>query len=132
MSNVVSLSAYRAPHSRAALDEGFSGRFSAGASGGFSDFSDDFPTDRLARAQDSLADASRALRDITACLDEVASRLGRADSAARVAGQRRVARALEQLHQCQADTAELTRLIESGDIDGCERLRASIQARAEG
>jgi hypothetical protein len=85
--------------------------------------------DRIARAQDSLQDASRALRDITVCLDAVAQRLGSRDDAAHERGQHRVVVALEKLHQCRADAAELTRLIEAGDIDGCLRLRESIQAR---
>lgn len=88
--------------------------------------------DHFGLAQDSLAQASTALQEIRGCLDEVARRLGSADPEVRDRGQRRVALALEKLRQCRADTAELTRLIEAGDIDGCERLRESIQARGEG
>lgn len=118
MSNVVSLCDYRARQAQTVAVE-------------------DVPWDaprgsRLARARDSLADASQALRGITDCLDEVARRLGRTDTDARERSQDRVRVALEKLRQCRVDTAELTKLIEAGDIDGCERLRASIQARREG
>lgn len=117
MSNVVSLCAYRAAQDRAVPQP-----------------IPEAPAadDRLAVAQDSLAQASHALHEIRGCLDEVARRLGRADPAVRDRGHQRVVHALEKLHQCRVDTAELTRLIEAGDIDGCERLRASIQARGEG
>src|SRR5262249_49895794 len=77
--------------------------------------------DRLARAQESLAQASVALHGITLCLDEVARRLGQPDEAARARTQNRIGVALERLHQARADAAELTRLIEAGDIAGCER-----------
>ncbi len=113
MSTVISLSDYRARHDRAPQD----------APPG---------TDRLARAQESLAQASQALHGLTACLDEVARRLGRPDEAMRERTQRRVGQALDKLHQARADAAELTRLIEAGDITGCEQLRDTIQARGEG
>src|SRR5258708_24561784 len=67
MSTVISLSDYRARHDRAPQD----------APPG---------TDRLARAQESLAQASQALHGLTACLDEVARRLGRPDEAMRERG----------------------------------------------
>jgi hypothetical protein len=113
MSNVVSLCAYRERRTRAARD------VPAGA-------------DALARAQDSLTRASQAMHGITACLDEMAKRLGKPDPALRASTQQRIGMALERLHQAQADSAELTRLIDAGDIAGCERLRASIRARGEG
>lgn len=121
MSTVVSLCDYRTRQVQTAESDDLSG----GASWGNS-------RARLARAQESLADASQALRGITDCLDEVARRLGHADPGVRERSQHRVRAALDKLHQCRVDTAELTRLIEAGDIDGCERLRASIQARREG
>ncbi|MBV8170045.1 MAG: hypothetical protein JO021_24885 [Alphaproteobacteria bacterium] len=113
MSTVISLSAYRARQDRTPED--------APAA-----------TDRLARAQDSLAQASRALHGLTVCLDEVARRLGRPDEAMRARAQHRVGLALDKLHQARADAAELTRLIEAGDIAGCEQLRDTIRARGEG
>jgi hypothetical protein len=111
MSNVLSLCDYRARRHQAAA---------AAAS-----------ADPLTRAQESLAQASMALHGITTCLDEVARRLGRPDEGARERNQNRIGRALEKLNQARADAAELTRLIEAGDIAGCERLRAAIQGRGE-
>jgi hypothetical protein len=113
MSHVISLCDYRARRQRAAVAAATS-------------------ADTLARAQDSLAQASVALHGITTCLDEVARRLGRPDEAARERNQNRIGLALDKLNQARADAAELTRLIEAGDIAGCERLRAAIQRRSEG
>jgi hypothetical protein len=110
MSNVISLGAYR----------------TRGAGGADTAALGD---DRLALTQDTLAQASVALHDITRCLDALAKRLGRPDDAARERNHHRIGRALEKLDQARADAAELTRLIEAGDIAGCERLRAAIQGR---
>jgi hypothetical protein len=85
---------------------------------------------RLSDAQDKLNIAVHTLRGLTAEIDTLARRLHGIGDGALETDSEAIGIKLEKLRQCQVDYAEIARLLDSADIDGCIKLRDQLLSRA--